>query len=53
MPEMVITKVQNVPEAAGELVVALILYKVDLKFKIPKMPTLNFRLPSHFTILRH
>uniref|UniRef100_A0A914YKB8 DUF1279 domain-containing protein n=1 Tax=Panagrolaimus superbus TaxID=310955 RepID=A0A914YKB8_9BILA len=28
MPEIVINKVQNVPEAAGELVVALILYKI-------------------------
>jgi hypothetical protein len=28
LPEIVITKVQNVPEAAGELVVALILYKI-------------------------
>uniref|UniRef100_A0A914P7Z7 DUF1279 domain-containing protein n=1 Tax=Panagrolaimus davidi TaxID=227884 RepID=A0A914P7Z7_9BILA len=30
MPEVVITKVQNVPEAAGELVVALILYKITV-----------------------
>uniref|UniRef100_A0A914YG86 DUF1279 domain-containing protein n=1 Tax=Panagrolaimus superbus TaxID=310955 RepID=A0A914YG86_9BILA len=30
MPEVIITKVQNVPEAAGELVVALILYKITV-----------------------